>query len=178
VHGGCSELRRLSSRCQWLSLIKPDTNAVERAELSAGMKKCPFCAELVKKEAVVCKHCKRDLPPQDTQPTLPSVKAKYDHLVCHHTLPWLISISLDNFAYAQGQYNKDGRAHIVLTERKIQRCGQSAILARRVRISQEERSMRWTCKACRYVKHFTKAVPLEAAGKCPRCKSTEFKPIL
>ena len=105
-------------------------------------------------------------------------KAKYDHLVCHHTLPWLISISLDNFAYAQGQYNKDGRAHIVLTERKIQRCGQSAILARRVRISQEERSMRWTCKACRYVKHFTKAVPLEAAGKCPRCKSTEFKPIL
>jgi len=43
---------------------------------------------------------------------------------------------------------------------------------------QEEYSMQWRCKACRYVKHFTKTVPLEAAGRCPRCKSTEFKPIL
>ena len=44
--------------------------------------------------------------------------------------------------------------------------------------SQEDRSMRWRCKACRYVKHFTKAVPLEVAGKCPRCKHTEFTPML
>ena len=42
----------------------------------------------------------------------------------------------------------------------------------------EERSMRWRCKACRYTKHFTKTVPLEAAGRCPRCKNTEFRPIL
>lgn len=27
-----------------------------------GVRKCPFCAELVKKEAVVCKHCGNDLP--------------------------------------------------------------------------------------------------------------------
>ena len=44
--------------------------------------------------------------------------------------------------------------------------------------SQEERSMRWRCKACQYIKHFTKAVPLEAAGQCPRCKHTELNPIL
>ena len=43
---------------------------------------------------------------------------------------------------------------------------------------QAEYSMRWTCKACEYVKHFTKPVSLEAAGRCPRCKSTEFRPIL
>jgi zinc-ribbon domain len=28
-------------------------------------KKCPFCAELVKPEAKVCKHCGRDLPATD-----------------------------------------------------------------------------------------------------------------
>ena len=42
---------------------------------------------------------------------------------------------------------------------------------------QGEYSMRWTCKACGYVKHFTKPVSLEAAGRSPRCKSTEFRPI-
>jgi len=44
--------------------------------------------------------------------------------------------------------------------------------------SQEERSMRWKCKDCQYVKHFTEPVPLETAGRCPRCKSTEFRPSL
>jgi len=44
--------------------------------------------------------------------------------------------------------------------------------------SQEHRSMRWKCKDCQYIKHFTKPVPLEAAGRCPRCKGTEFRPIL
>jgi rubrerythrin len=44
--------------------------------------------------------------------------------------------------------------------------------------SQEGRSMRWKCKECQYIKHFTRPVPLEAAGRCPRCKSTEFRPIL
>jgi rubrerythrin len=44
--------------------------------------------------------------------------------------------------------------------------------------SQEERSMRWKCKECQYIKHFTKPVPLETTGRCPRCKSTEFRPIV
>ena len=43
--------------------------------------------------------------------------------------------------------------------------------------SQEERSMLWEFKDCQYTKHFTRPVTSEAAGKCPRCKSTEFKPI-
>jgi predicted Zn-ribbon and HTH transcriptional regulator len=44
--------------------------------------------------------------------------------------------------------------------------------------SQEEHSMRWICKQCQYTKHFTRPVSLEGAGRCPRCKSTEFRPIL
>jgi hypothetical protein len=37
-----------------LVLVLPDANY---------SRKCPFCAELVRREAVVCKHCGRDLPP-------------------------------------------------------------------------------------------------------------------
>jgi len=35
----------------------------------------------------------------------------------------------------------------------------------------EERSMRWKCKECRYIKRFTRPVPLEAAGRCLRAKA-------
>jgi predicted Zn-ribbon and HTH transcriptional regulator len=38
--------------------------------------------------------------------------------------------------------------------------------------------MRWKCKECHYVKHFTRAIPLEATGRCPRCKSPSFEAVL
>jgi len=43
--------------------------------------------------------------------------------------------------------------------------------------AEEARSMRWRCKDCRYMKYFTRPVPLESAVKCPRCKSTSFEAI-
>jgi len=43
--------------------------------------------------------------------------------------------------------------------------------------SEEERSMRWRCKDCKYIKHFTRPVSLESAGRCPRCKSISFQCI-
>jgi predicted Zn-ribbon and HTH transcriptional regulator len=48
---------------------------------------------------------------------------------------------------------------------------------KQIQESGEERSTRWRCKDCEYVKHFTRPVPLESANRCPRCKSTSFEAI-
>ena len=33
---------------------------------------CPYCAETIKKSAIVCKHCNRDIPPSQTPPATTS----------------------------------------------------------------------------------------------------------
>ena len=45
-------------------LIKPDQGSIEKKQMAEGMKKCPFCAEMVKGDAKVCRYCGRDLPPK------------------------------------------------------------------------------------------------------------------
>ena len=54
-------------------VVSPNKDNLENRQLSKGMKKCPYCAELIKAEAKVCRYCGKDL----LVPALTEVSGEY-----------------------------------------------------------------------------------------------------
>lgn len=75
-----------------------------KSETSENTKKCPFCAEAIQSEALLCKHCGKEQPAEDSEAKLnwvcPSCKAIskgnfQDCWACHKPRPEGVSLRDD-----------------------------------------------------------------------------------
>ncbi len=75
-----------------VSLILPRNQEVmEQRAITEGGRRCPYCAEVIKREAVVCRYCGRELMPRSVEqvPTSPLDEVMTD--IRWEYEPWLRS---------------------------------------------------------------------------------------
>lgn len=58
-------------------MIRPNIQGLDEQAKLTGFRKCPFCAEFVRPDAIVCKHCGRDIPAPP--PVTETSSSAFDH---------------------------------------------------------------------------------------------------
>jgi zinc-ribbon domain len=53
------------ARLAWPRRKGTSIKELDEEAIRSGLRRCPFCAEFIRPEAIVCKHCGRDIQPEN-----------------------------------------------------------------------------------------------------------------
>lgn len=51
-----------------VGVMTPSQATLDDARRAEGFRRCPFCAEMIRPDAVVCRYCQRDVPNVEPRP--------------------------------------------------------------------------------------------------------------